>query len=79
MALHSGGSSGKSHEAACSACVVDDAMLSNLPLRMATNQSVMVKDTLCQTPTNHFIIDNEKIYMRRFVIARAYFNSNIMP
>ena len=29
------------------------SLLSHLPLRVATNQSVMVKDTLCQIPTNH--------------------------
>ena len=29
------------------------SLLSHLPLRVATNQLVMVKDNLCQTPTNH--------------------------
>ena len=31
-------------------------LLSHLPLQVATNQSVMVKNTLCQTPTNHCTI-----------------------
>ena len=38
-------------------------LLAHLLMRVATNQSVMVKDTSCQTPNNHcFIVDGPRHY-----------------